>query len=148
MLVSHQDEPCSMPGQVTPGFSDVGIMPDDAAGQQVFLGTSNFPIPFILALLHYSLQITLISSQDFAVKSRPNLFTHFTLILVSVTQCFKTAILTTGTHGKSMGGPIGGVTRGHEFTRRSVGPAELLPPVVVVVDSCWGCRRSWMSWRC
>ncbi|KAJ8871487.1 hypothetical protein PR048_027809 [Dryococelus australis] len=29
----HQGEPCSKPGRVTPGFSQAGIVPDDAAGR-------------------------------------------------------------------------------------------------------------------
>ncbi|KAJ8870278.1 hypothetical protein PR048_029299 [Dryococelus australis] len=34
---------------VTPGFSQVGIVPDDAAGRRVFSGISRFPRPFIPA---------------------------------------------------------------------------------------------------
>ncbi|KAJ8877618.1 hypothetical protein PR048_022073 [Dryococelus australis] len=41
-----------IPGRVTPGFSQVGIVPDDASGQRVFSGTSHFPRPRIPALLH------------------------------------------------------------------------------------------------
>ncbi|KAJ8888404.1 hypothetical protein PR048_007894 [Dryococelus australis] len=40
------------PARVTPGFSYVGIVPDDAAGRRVFSGISRFPRPFIPALLH------------------------------------------------------------------------------------------------
>ncbi|KAJ8885815.1 hypothetical protein PR048_012020 [Dryococelus australis] len=55
------------------GFWQVGIVPDDAVGRWVFSVISHFPRPFIPALLHTS--ITLIGSQDLAVKNRPNLFT-------------------------------------------------------------------------
>ncbi|KAJ8875386.1 hypothetical protein PR048_023281 [Dryococelus australis] len=48
------------------GFSHLGIVLD---GQQVFSGISRLPRPFTLALLHIS--ITLLGSQDYAVKSRP-----------------------------------------------------------------------------
>ncbi|KAJ8880464.1 hypothetical protein PR048_016934 [Dryococelus australis] len=58
-LASHQGEPGSIPGRVT-GFSHVGIAPDDAVGRRCS----------VLTL------IILIGSQDLAVKSRPNLFTH------------------------------------------------------------------------
>ncbi|KAJ8882676.1 hypothetical protein PR048_014488 [Dryococelus australis] len=51
-LASHQGEPGSIPCRVTPGFSQVRIVPDDAAGWQIFSGISRFPHPFITALLH------------------------------------------------------------------------------------------------
>ncbi|KAJ8866167.1 hypothetical protein PR048_033691 [Dryococelus australis] len=40
------------PGQVALPFSQVGIVPDDAAGRQVFWRISHFPCLCILALLH------------------------------------------------------------------------------------------------
>ncbi|KAJ8866527.1 hypothetical protein PR048_032370 [Dryococelus australis] len=43
LLACHLDEPSSIPGGVTPGFSHVGIVPDDAAGQRVFFGDIPFP---------------------------------------------------------------------------------------------------------
>ncbi|KAJ8870374.1 hypothetical protein PR048_029395 [Dryococelus australis] len=47
---------CSPPTKATPGrvtgFSQVGIVPDDAVGQRVFSGISHFPRPFISAPLH------------------------------------------------------------------------------------------------
>ncbi|KAJ8894037.1 hypothetical protein PR048_006647 [Dryococelus australis] len=51
-LASQQDELGSIPDRVTSGFSQVGIMPDDATGRQVFSRISCFPRPFIPALLH------------------------------------------------------------------------------------------------
>ncbi|KAJ8876015.1 hypothetical protein PR048_023923 [Dryococelus australis] len=56
--------------RVTLGFSQAGIVPDDAVGQRVFSAISRFLCPSIF------ISITLIGSQDLAVKSRPNLFTH------------------------------------------------------------------------
>ncbi|KAJ8866555.1 hypothetical protein PR048_032414 [Dryococelus australis] len=50
-LASHQGEPGSIPGRVT-GFSQVGIVPDDAVGRRVFSGLFSFPRPFIPVLLH------------------------------------------------------------------------------------------------
>ncbi|KAJ8878006.1 hypothetical protein PR048_022469 [Dryococelus australis] len=52
LLSSHQGEPSSMPGLVTPGFSQVGIVPDDAAGRRIISEISCFPRPCIPALLH------------------------------------------------------------------------------------------------
>ncbi|KAJ8885779.1 hypothetical protein PR048_011979 [Dryococelus australis] len=52
LLGPHLGEPDSIPGGVTPGFSQVGIMPDNAAGRWVFSGTSRFPLLFISAPLH------------------------------------------------------------------------------------------------
>ncbi|KAJ8869003.1 hypothetical protein PR048_030549 [Dryococelus australis] len=43
LLASHQGEPGPIPGRFTPGFSHVGIVPDDPAGQQGFLGHLPFP---------------------------------------------------------------------------------------------------------
>ncbi|KAJ8880013.1 hypothetical protein PR048_020635 [Dryococelus australis] len=40
------------PVESPPGFSHVGIVPDDVADRQVFSGISRFPGPCILALLH------------------------------------------------------------------------------------------------
>ncbi|KAJ8878041.1 hypothetical protein PR048_022504 [Dryococelus australis] len=44
----------SQPGH-SPGFSHVGILPDDAAGRRVFSEISRFPNPFISALPHSNL---------------------------------------------------------------------------------------------
>ncbi|KAJ8876152.1 hypothetical protein PR048_024061 [Dryococelus australis] len=74
LLASHPGEPSSIPGGVAPGFSQVGIVPDDATSRRVFSGISSFPRPFIPALLHT--HFTLIGSQDPDVKTRPKLFTH------------------------------------------------------------------------
>ncbi|KAJ8871607.1 hypothetical protein PR048_027934 [Dryococelus australis] len=42
-LPPNQSEQGSIPGRVAPGFSHVGIVPDDAAGRWVFSGISRFP---------------------------------------------------------------------------------------------------------
>ncbi|KAJ8875923.1 hypothetical protein PR048_023831 [Dryococelus australis] len=76
--VSHQGEHGPITGWVTPGFSHVEIVPDDAAALWVFSVIFRFPRPFIPAQLHAS--ITLVGSQHLAVKSRPNLFTHISKI--------------------------------------------------------------------
>ncbi|KAJ8893755.1 hypothetical protein PR048_006355 [Dryococelus australis] len=52
LLASHLGKPCSISGRVTPIFSRVEIVPDDAAGRRVFSGISRFLRPFISALLH------------------------------------------------------------------------------------------------
>ncbi|KAJ8871001.1 hypothetical protein PR048_027304 [Dryococelus australis] len=59
-----------------PGFSHVGIVPDDAAGPRVFLGCLPFPRPFVPALFRTHLSLTLIGSQDLDGRSRLNFFTH------------------------------------------------------------------------
>ncbi|KAJ8872775.1 hypothetical protein PR048_026391 [Dryococelus australis] len=51
LLATHQGEPDSIPGRVTPGYSHLGIMPDDAAGRWVFSGIV-YPALFIQTLLH------------------------------------------------------------------------------------------------
>ncbi|KAJ8897926.1 hypothetical protein PR048_003283 [Dryococelus australis] len=69
LLASHQGEPGSMPGRVTPGFSHVGIVPDDAVDCRVFSGISRFLRPSIPALPNTSM--THIGSRNLAVKSPP-----------------------------------------------------------------------------
>ncbi|KAJ8866428.1 hypothetical protein PR048_032271 [Dryococelus australis] len=51
-LASYQGEPGSIPVRVTPEFSQVGVVSDDAAGLRVFSGISRFPRPGIPMLLH------------------------------------------------------------------------------------------------
>ncbi|KAJ8880063.1 hypothetical protein PR048_020686 [Dryococelus australis] len=51
LLASHQGEPDSIPGRVTPGFSQVEIVPDDVVGQRVFSVISRLPRLGIPALL-------------------------------------------------------------------------------------------------
>ncbi|KAJ8881221.1 hypothetical protein PR048_017695 [Dryococelus australis] len=72
LLVSHRGETGPIPGETAPGFSFVGILPDDAAGRRVFSGISRLRCACIPALLHSHLAF--IGSQDLAVKSHPNLF--------------------------------------------------------------------------
>ncbi|KAJ8890728.1 hypothetical protein PR048_010237 [Dryococelus australis] len=57
------------------GFSHVGIVPDDAADRQVFLGISRF-LAILFRCCSVLISVTLIGSQDLDVKSCPNLFTH------------------------------------------------------------------------
>ncbi|KAJ8888164.1 hypothetical protein PR048_007651 [Dryococelus australis] len=49
---SHQGESGSIHDGVTPGFSNVGIVPDEVTGRWVFSGISRFPGPCIPATLH------------------------------------------------------------------------------------------------
>ncbi|KAJ8866252.1 hypothetical protein PR048_032095 [Dryococelus australis] len=64
LLESHQGEAGSIPGRVTPGFSQVVIVPDNAAGRRVFSGISLFPCPCIHALLP-----TRLTSPSLALKT-------------------------------------------------------------------------------
>ncbi|KAJ8865759.1 hypothetical protein PR048_033280 [Dryococelus australis] len=43
-VASHPGEPRSIPGGVSPGFSQVGIVPDDTARRRVSSGISRFPL--------------------------------------------------------------------------------------------------------
>ncbi|KAJ8898132.1 hypothetical protein PR048_003492 [Dryococelus australis] len=58
-----------IPGGVAPGFSQVGIVPDDVASRRVFSGISP------QALFYTRSHSTLTGSQDLDFKSRPNLST-------------------------------------------------------------------------
>ncbi|KAJ8869495.1 hypothetical protein PR048_028486 [Dryococelus australis] len=80
-LASHQGEPGSIPGRVT-GPSQMGIMPDDAVGRGSSRGSPVSPLPFITVPLIVT-SITLMGSQYLAVKSRPDLCTHFKTSLQS-----------------------------------------------------------------
>ncbi|KAJ8892867.1 hypothetical protein PR048_005448 [Dryococelus australis] len=51
LLASNQGKPDSVPGGVTPGFSHMGIVPNDGDGRRVFSGISRFLSPFNPALL-------------------------------------------------------------------------------------------------
>ncbi|KAJ8898441.1 hypothetical protein PR048_003801 [Dryococelus australis] len=64
------------PGRVTPGFSQVVIVPDDVAGRRVFLGDIQFLPPLHSGAVPSSPHYTLIGSQDLVVKSRLNLSTQ------------------------------------------------------------------------
>ncbi|KAJ8867333.1 hypothetical protein PR048_031134 [Dryococelus australis] len=57
------------PAGPLPGFSHVGIMPDDAVGPWIFSEIFHFPCPYIPALLH----TYVIGSQDLFIKSRSTL---------------------------------------------------------------------------
>ncbi|KAJ8877767.1 hypothetical protein PR048_022222 [Dryococelus australis] len=57
-----------------PGFSQMGIVADDAAGRRVFSGISRFLRPCIAALLHPSPQFTVISSPRPRRKEPPKYF--------------------------------------------------------------------------
>ncbi|KAJ8869019.1 hypothetical protein PR048_030565 [Dryococelus australis] len=71
---SHPGEPGSILGGVAaPGFSCVGIVPDDAASRTDFLGGFSFPLPLHSGAAPYSPGFTLIGSQDFAGRRDLNL---------------------------------------------------------------------------
>ncbi|KAJ8875173.1 hypothetical protein PR048_023068 [Dryococelus australis] len=57
-------EPGSIPGRLTPGFSQVGIVPDDATGRRVFSGISLYTRPCFSDAASLSPHFTLIGSQD------------------------------------------------------------------------------------
>ncbi|KAJ8888927.1 hypothetical protein PR048_008421 [Dryococelus australis] len=63
-----------------PGFSHVGIVPDDATGRRVFSGISP-PPTFHSSTASYSPHFALIGSQNLDVKNRLNLSTPRTLSL-------------------------------------------------------------------
>ncbi|KAJ8865656.1 hypothetical protein PR048_033176 [Dryococelus australis] len=82
----HRGEHGSIPGRATPGFSKVGIVPDDAAVRRVFSGISRFLHPFILALLHSHL-----TAPALALKTSMN--THSVKViswLIDVAEANKT----------------------------------------------------------
>ncbi|KAJ8875272.1 hypothetical protein PR048_023167 [Dryococelus australis] len=59
LLASHQGKACSITGGVAPRFLHVGVVPGDATAR-----------------------LTLIGSQDFDIKSRPNIFIQFSPFLL------------------------------------------------------------------
>ncbi|KAJ8895722.1 hypothetical protein PR048_001059 [Dryococelus australis] len=65
--------PRSIPGGIAPGFSHVGMMPDDAAGRRCFLEDLPLLPPLHSNAAPYSPRFNLIGSQDLGVKSRPKL---------------------------------------------------------------------------
>ncbi|KAJ8881346.1 hypothetical protein PR048_017827 [Dryococelus australis] len=82
LLASHQFEPGSSPGRVTPKFSHVGIVLDDAAGWRVFSGS---PVSSVISFRRCSIltSITLTSSQDITVKSPKSLNLIYTTVKIA-----------------------------------------------------------------
>ncbi|KAJ8875999.1 hypothetical protein PR048_023907 [Dryococelus australis] len=76
---SHQGELSPSPSWITPGFSHVGIVLDDAAGRRDFSGISCFPYRFIQALLHTHLNHTHGLSRPRYLEP-PKSFLSFTLV--------------------------------------------------------------------
>ncbi|KAJ8878707.1 hypothetical protein PR048_019292 [Dryococelus australis] len=82
LITSHQGEPGSIPGRVTPGFSQVGIVPDDAAGRRVFTGIPRFPFSCIPALLYsdlISLETSLLRASQIFQHNSTQLNSPFSL---------------------------------------------------------------------
>ncbi|KAJ8883921.1 hypothetical protein PR048_015776 [Dryococelus australis] len=73
LFVSHLSESGSIPGGAAPGFSCVGIVPDDAAGRRVSSVISDFPTPLHSNAAPDSPHFTLVDSRDLEFKSGPNL---------------------------------------------------------------------------
>ncbi|KAJ8893619.1 hypothetical protein PR048_006219 [Dryococelus australis] len=71
LFASNLGEPGSIPSGIAPGFLQVGIVPDDAAGRRVV----PFPTPFHSCAAPYSPRFTHIGSQDLDVTSHPDLST-------------------------------------------------------------------------
>ncbi|KAJ8870398.1 hypothetical protein PR048_029419 [Dryococelus australis] len=88
---SHQGEPGSIPGRDHSGFSQVGIVPDDAAGRWVSSGISRSPPPprpFIPALLRARLTSPLVGSQDTLSRAiQISSFTHATPFVSRACSC-------------------------------------------------------------
>ncbi|KAJ8865727.1 hypothetical protein PR048_033248 [Dryococelus australis] len=63
-VASHLGEPGSIPSEVAPGFSHVGIVSDDAAGRRVFSETSRSSRPLHSSAVPYPPRFALIGSQD------------------------------------------------------------------------------------
>ncbi|KAJ8876012.1 hypothetical protein PR048_023920 [Dryococelus australis] len=95
LLASHSCEPGSSLGGVVPGFSHVGIVPDDAAGWQVFTGISRFPRPCILSLLH-----THFSSPSSALKTSILRAAQISSLFAPDTQHLSEALQSIRHHGR------------------------------------------------
>ncbi|KAJ8888956.1 hypothetical protein PR048_008450 [Dryococelus australis] len=76
LLASHQGDPGSIPGRLTPDFRMWESCRRTPLVGGFFSGISRFPPPFHSNAAPYSPCFTLICSQDLAVKSRPNDFAH------------------------------------------------------------------------
>ncbi|KAJ8873659.1 hypothetical protein PR048_024488 [Dryococelus australis] len=81
LLASHQGELGSIPSRATPGFSQVGIVTDDAAGRRFFLRDLPFLPPFRSGAAPFPPHSTLIGFQDLVVTSRSNLSIQVMLVV-------------------------------------------------------------------
>ncbi|KAJ8866569.1 hypothetical protein PR048_032428 [Dryococelus australis] len=88
LLASHQGELDLIPSQVTPRFSQMGIVPDDSVSQRVLSENSRFSPPFHSGAAPFSPHFTLVGSQDLVVKSRPNPLTEFSSVLRTLKQLY------------------------------------------------------------
>ncbi|KAJ8865708.1 hypothetical protein PR048_033228 [Dryococelus australis] len=74
----------SIPGRVTPGFSEAGIVPHDAAGRLVFSGNSRFPRHCIPSLLHSQIiSLSLALKTSLLTATQNSSLTHTRAILNS-----------------------------------------------------------------
>ncbi|KAJ8879243.1 hypothetical protein PR048_019849 [Dryococelus australis] len=82
LLASHQYEPVSIPGLVTPRFSHTGIVPDDAAGRWVFSVTSRFPLLLHSSVSSFSLLTSIKTSllRAAQISSHVHSFLYFTVL--------------------------------------------------------------------
>ncbi|KAJ8898380.1 hypothetical protein PR048_003740 [Dryococelus australis] len=72
---SHRGEPGSIPGRVT-GFSNMGIVSDDAVGPRVFSGISRFPSPFHSCAAPYLPPSPSSALKSSLLRAAQNVFTH------------------------------------------------------------------------
>ncbi|KAJ8878096.1 hypothetical protein PR048_022563 [Dryococelus australis] len=116
LLASHQGEPGSIAGRVTPGFSQVRIVPDDAAGRQVSSGISRFPPPFHSGAAPYSPHFTLVRSPRYDMFSLPYVPVRARATKCAVNRACKTPH--TRTRGRAH---AGGVMGAGECLQRKLG---------------------------
>ncbi|KAJ8876092.1 hypothetical protein PR048_024001 [Dryococelus australis] len=90
LLASHQSEQGSIPCRVTPGFSQVGIVPHDAIGGGGPSRISRFPQPCIPALLHShlilspsALKISFLRAAQNSQQNFMNYFEDFKIVMTS-----------------------------------------------------------------
>ncbi|KAJ8885985.1 hypothetical protein PR048_012191 [Dryococelus australis] len=85
LLAYHQGEPRSIPGRVTPGFSHVGIVPDDTAGRRVFSGISLSPaVPYSLQSPSSALKTSLLRAAH--IYSLTNSNVRYVLKALSISR--------------------------------------------------------------
>ncbi|KAJ8888068.1 hypothetical protein PR048_007554 [Dryococelus australis] len=87
LLASHQDEPGSIPGRVTPGIFASGNRAGRCRWSAGSLGYLPFPPPLHSGAAPFSPHFTLIGSQDLVVKSHPNLSTQHSPFLYDSLIC-------------------------------------------------------------
>ncbi|KAJ8886516.1 hypothetical protein PR048_012727 [Dryococelus australis] len=110
LFISHLGVLASIPGGVTPRFSHVGIVPDDATCRRVFSGISRFSHHRISAHFSSSSQLHVQQTTDSLTRTHPT-YTHSITVVKYQAKCVRVGRnISTRSEFDSAVDPVGGNT--------------------------------------